>query len=91
MENTYPGENARVCMDRERDDSGRYSETVPPDVVLEVFSDSEPRTTSEVADSLDMAQRTVFEKLKTLQERGDIRKKSIGELAVVWWRPEPPE
>ena len=78
-------------MDRERDDSGRYSETVPPETVLDLFSNSEPRTTKEVSEALDIASKTAYNKLETLQERGDIRKKSIGELAVVWWRPEPPE
>jgi predicted ArsR family transcriptional regulator len=78
-------------MGRERDTQGRYSETVSPETVLDLFTDSEPRTTSEVADALDIAQKTAYNKLQTLQERGDIRKKSIGELAVVWWRPDPPE
>lgn len=78
-------------MGRERDNRGRYSETVTPDTVLELFTDTEPRTTSEVAEALDAAQKTAYNKLETLHERGEIRKKNIGGLAVVWWRPDPPE
>ena len=78
-------------MGRERDERGRYSEGVPLEAVLELFPDSEPRTTSEVSEALDVAQKTAYNKLETLQERGDIRKKNIGGLAVVWWRPNPDE
>ncbi|MFC6875386.1 helix-turn-helix domain-containing protein [Halobellus marinus] len=78
-------------MGRKRDEGGRYQETVSVDAVLELFTDTEPRTTSEVAETLDVAQRTAYNKLEALTERGDIRKKKIGGLAVVWWRPDPPE
>lgn len=78
-------------MGRERGDDGRYTETVTPETVLELFPDAEPRTTSEVADALDVAQKTAYNKLDALQERGEIRKKNIGGLAVVWWRPPPNE
>ena len=78
------------CMSQERDESGRYQESVPLDAVLELFPDTEPRTTSEVAEALDVAQKTAYNKLRALENRGDIRKKSIGQLAVVWWRPDPP-
>jgi len=76
-------------MRRERDDSGRYSETVSPEQVLALFTDTEPRTTSEVSESLEIAQKTAYNKLETLRDRGEIRKKNIGGLAVVWWRPNP--
>lgn len=76
-------------MGRERDSDGRYSETVTPESVLELFTDTEPRTTSEVSEALDVAQKTAYNKLETLQESGHIRKKNIGGLAVVWWRPNP--
>ncbi|MFA1612455.1 winged helix-turn-helix domain-containing protein [Halobellus rubicundus] len=78
-------------MGRKRDEGGRYQETVSIDDVLELFTDTEPRTTSEVAEALDVAQRTAYNKLEALTERGDIRKKKIGGLAVVWWRPDPPK
>jgi predicted ArsR family transcriptional regulator len=74
-------------MGRERDQKGRYSETVSPGQVLDLFTDTEPRTTREVAEALDVAQKTAYNKLEILRERDDIRKKNIGGLAVVWWRP----
>ena len=78
-------------MSQERDESGRYQESVSLDAVLELFPDTEPRTTSEVAEALEVAQKTAYNKLRALEDQGDIHKKSIGKLAVVWWRPNPPE
>jgi len=75
-------------MSQERDEKGRYSEKTPAEEVLELFDDTEPRTTSEVAEVLDVAQKTAYNKLEQLQEEGKIRKKNIGGLAVVWWNPE---
>ena len=72
--------------DRERDDRGRYRESVSPQDVLEVFTDTEPRTTKEIAEGLELPQRTVYSKLEALHEQGDIGKKNIGGLAVVWWK-----
>lgn len=74
-------------MGRTRDESGRYTDSVSLEEVLELFPDTEPRTTSEIAEELDVAQKTAYNKLEALRERGDIRKKKIGGLAVVWWRP----
>lgn len=76
-------------MGRERDERGRYTEEVTPDDVLDLFTDTEPRTTREVAEALDVAQKTAYNKLETLHAREKIRKKRIGGLAVVWWRPDP--
>ncbi|RCU47738.1 ArsR family transcriptional regulator [Haloplanus salinus] len=78
-------------MSQERDESGRYQATVTLDAVLELFPDTEPRTTSEVAEALDVAQKTAYNKLESLRERGEIRKKKIGGLAVVWLRPDSPK
>ena len=78
-------------MGRERDESGRFTEGVPLDVVLDLFTDTEPRTTKEVADALDVSKKTAYNKLEALQEQEEIRKKNIGGLAVVWWRPPESE
>jgi len=61
-----------------REGGGLVSEGVPPERVLYLFDTSDPLTTSEVADALGVAQKTAYNKLGTLQERGDIRKKEMG-------------
>jgi len=59
--------------------------------VLAVFDDladpREPLTTSEVAEKVNCAHRTAYEKLDALAERGEIASKQIGARARAWWRP----
>jgi hypothetical protein len=47
----------------------------------------EPLTTPEVADALGVGRRTVYERLRTPVDRGDLRTKATGSNARVWWRP----
>ncbi|WP_121820504.1 PAS domain S-box protein [Halostella salina] len=47
----------------------------------------EPRTTSEVADSLDLGRRSTYERLERLVEHGELDTKKVGASARVWWRP----
>ncbi|QLG60498.1 helix-turn-helix domain-containing protein [Halorarum salinum] len=77
--------------DRDRTDTERYTEQVSPDDALEVFSDHEPRTASEIADALDVSRRTALNKLSELVERGDLRRKKVGGRAVVFWKPTSDE
>lgn len=81
-------------MSREREDSGRYAETVTPEDVLGVFGRVEgPVVTSgDVADALDCSRETARRKLQRLEARGRIAsRKTAGR--VVWWivaGSEPP-
>jgi predicted ArsR family transcriptional regulator len=74
--------------DRERTEGGRYAETVTPEDAFDLFDSHEPRTASEVAESLDVSRRTAYNKLIELVDRGDLRRKKVGGRAVVWWRPD---
>ncbi|WP_458190939.1 PAS domain-containing protein [Haladaptatus sp. NG-WS-4] len=47
---------------------------------------SEPLTTPEVADTLNLARRTVYKRLEKLVSRGDLKTKKAGANARVWWR-----
>jgi biotin operon repressor len=70
----------------EREDSGRYTETVTLDDVLGVFDAVEgPVVTSgDVADTLDCSRETARRKLRTLEEQGRVTsRKTAGR--VVWW------
>ncbi len=62
-----------------------YAET------LAVFDRSEhqyePLTTPEVAEALDAKRRTVYKRLRTLVDRGELETKETGSNSRVWWRP----
>jgi biotin operon repressor len=73
-------------MSREREDTGRYAETVTLDDVLGVFESVEgPVVTSgDVADALECSRETARRKLRTLEEQGRVAsRKTAGR--VVWW------
>ncbi|ELZ31354.1 hypothetical protein C474_08632 [Halogeometricum pallidum JCM 14848] len=73
-------------MSRECGDTRRYTETVTPDDVLDVFEIVEgPVVTSgDVAETLDCSRETARRKLRTLEEQGHVAsRKTAGR--VVWW------
>lgn len=73
-------------MSREREDTGRYTETVTPDDVIGVFEAVEGPvvTSSDVAEALDCSRETARRKLRTLEEQGRVAsRKTAGR--VVWW------
>jgi len=80
-------------MDRERDESGQYTEQVTIEKVLNVFekADLPVLTASEVAEEIDCSRASAYNKLETLVEREEIRKKKVGARAVVYIRLEEPE
>jgi Fic family protein len=73
-------------MDRERDESGQYTQQVTFDKVLAVFEDAElpVLTASEVAEELDCSRPTAYNKLEELVDRGEIQKKKVGARAAVY-------
>jgi len=73
----------------ERDEeTGRFEATVESDnLVDELFSDHEPRSTREVADALDLSRSRAYELLRDLEDEGVIARKKFDELGgVVWFR-----
>ncbi|MFC5973866.1 DeoR family transcriptional regulator [Halomarina salina] len=71
----------------ERDDTGRYAESVTLDDVLGVFAtvDGPVVTSGDVAETLDCSRETARRKLRTLEEQGHLAsRKTAGR--VVWWR-----
>ena len=73
-------------MERERDDSGQYTEQVTLDNVMSVFENAElpVLTASEIADELDCSRPSAYNKLEQLVDRGDLHKKKVGARAVVY-------
>ncbi|XVH33291.1 PAS domain S-box protein (plasmid) [Haloferacaceae archaeon DSL9] len=46
-----------------------------------------PVTTPEVANGFDCTQRTIYNRLETLVDDGDLQTKKVGANSRVWWRP----
>jgi len=73
-------------MSREREKTGRYTESVSLDDVLAVFTAVRgPVVTSgDVADACECSRETARRKLRDLEERGQVNsRKTAGR--VVWW------
>lgn len=72
---------------RERNDDGRYAETVTPERVLDALvATADPvATTSDVADRLDCTSEGARVKLVGLAEEGRVDRRTVGSSAVVWW------
>ncbi len=65
-------------------------ETLTPSLreTVALFDDSgEPRTTTEIAEQLDIGRRTTYGRLERLVERDVLETKKVGANARVWWRP----
>jgi response regulator of citrate/malate metabolism len=73
-------------MERERDESGQYTEQVTLDSVISVFKNADlpVLTASEVADELDCSRPSAYNKLEKLVDRGELHKKKVGARAVVY-------
>ena len=82
-------------MGRERNESGRYSDRIPPETVLDVFDTRDDLartlTASDVVDELEIARRTAHNKLNALVERGELETRKVGARGRVWWVPIPAE
>ena len=80
---------------RERDERGRYVETLTSERVLACLRRAdEPLTATELASEFSVTNRAVLNKLNSLHERGVVERKEVGARAVVWWAigpPAPPE
>ena len=77
-------------MERERDESGKYTEQVTLDSVLAVFEDADlpVLTATEVKEALDCSRASAYNKLEELVEQGEIQKKKVGARAAVYIRLE---
>ncbi|WP_122091410.1 helix-turn-helix domain-containing protein [Halalkalicoccus subterraneus] len=76
-----------MSSDRERNEQGRYVETVSPDTVLEViqYAPDPIVTAKEVGEKLDCTSEAARQKLLRLQDQGIVARRKVGAGAVVWW------
>jgi len=62
---------------------------VPADLASVFVKKNEPvLTASDVAEELDITQQGAHAKLQRAQQRGAVKKKTVGARAVVWWIPD---
>lgn len=73
-------------MVRERDESGKYSETVTPDAVLSVFDEVEGPviTSTDVSEALDCTTEAARRKLKQLVNDGTLARRKSGRTVLYW-------
>lgn len=65
------------------DETGRYTDKYPREDVLAVIQETGgSATTSEVADSLAAARDTIYKKLQTLEEGGEVTSRKAGGVRV---------
>lgn len=74
-------------MDRERDERGKFSETVADEELITAFESTGllVLTATEIADDLPIRRRAVTHRLKQLREEGLVDSREVGGSAVVWW------
>ena len=82
------GEQCRRRQGRSRDADGRFTETVAPEAVQEVFTAVEGPvvTTTDVADVLGISTEAARLKLNDLVSEGVLRRRKTGRT-VVYWHP----
>lgn len=77
------GEVQSQDVTRERDEKGRIKETYPLDDVHAVLAEIGPAGTSEVADELESAYATAYEKLRKLEDDGRVTSRKVAN-ARLW-------
>jgi hypothetical protein len=76
-------------MSNERDDRGQFVEQVTlEDVLGELRRVDGPMTGTELGERFGISNRAALNKLNTLHDRGDVRRKEVGGRSVVWWLPD---
>jgi DNA-binding GntR family transcriptional regulator len=75
--------------ERNRDDRGQFvaGHDATAGDVFGTMDPLEPHTTRELADTLGVPRRSVYEFLETLAEQGRIRKKKPEPRRAIWIRP----
>jgi IclR helix-turn-helix domain. len=78
--------------DQNRNDDGQFTDSIPPESVLNVFDDRDdqarPLTATDIADKLGFSRQTAHRKLHLLVEREVLDTRKVGARARVWWIPD---
>lgn len=70
--------------ERDRDEnSGKFTEEYPPQDFLEALSNLGSSGTTDVAEYVGCDRRTAYLKLKSLENRGEVRSQTVGK-SLLW-------
>jgi predicted ArsR family transcriptional regulator len=73
--------------ERERNEQGRYVETLTTEDVLEVLQTAHDPviTAKEVSERLDCSSEAARQRLHKLKDSGEVETKVVGARARIWW------
>jgi hypothetical protein len=73
--------------DRERTDSGQFTESVTDyDIWSFIFNAERPfQAAGDVAEHFDIDRSQAYRRLQRMSDDGELRKEKVGARAVVWW------
>ena len=76
----------------DRDESGRFTETVSEQDILKAFDRAEAPflTAAELGEELGVSRQTANYRLKRMREKGLVDRKETGARAVAWWATVAP-
>ena len=72
--------------EKQRDNSGQFSETVDDDRIVSAVRTYDPAATSEIANELDISRQAADRRLRSLRDAGRVSSKKIG-ASLVWFIP----
>lgn len=72
---------------RDRDESGQFTETITKKDIIEVFDKSDPPflTAAELGNELSISRQAANYRLKRMCKDGIVDYKQTGARSVVWW------
>lgn len=76
-----------MAEDRSRGEGGTYEPEVSDEELLGVFHESEKPvlTATMVAGEVSIGRKAVLERLRELEDAGQVEQMEVGARAVVWW------
>jgi len=75
-------------MKRTRNNDGQYSRDRSPKILLEEMERGEIYSTKNLADAVNIPQRTALRYLNELAEKGRVEKQMLNEKTAMWARYE---
>ena len=73
----------------DRDEEGRYTPMRSDEEILSVIREGRPpaQTASSIANELELTRPSVYERLRTLEEAGEVESANLTQRVKIWWIP----
>ena len=74
----------------DRDEEGRYTPTRSDEEILDVIREGRPpaQTASSIANAVELTRPSVYERLRALEEAGEVESANLTKRVKIWWIPE---